>query len=462
VRGDDAGGGAVHLSGGKDYAQVTQTTKPPRPRAGKLIAGPAAITFPGLPMDEHAPRFSPVVVAPTYDNARTLRDVLSRVARHGVPVIVVNDGSTDETAELLEILRRESPPIRVATHARNCGKAAALRTGFALAGAAGHTHALTIDTDGQLDPDEIPRLIDAARAAPHALVVGVRDDAVADYPARSRTGRRVSNLFVRLESGLRVADSQCGFRVYPIDFVRRARCGAGRYAFETEILTRAGWARREVREVPVTCRYLPDGERVSHFRPWLDSFRAVGMHARLVGRALLPLPHSKWDRGPRSHGSRARRIFHWLNPARLVRDVREQRLGAHETAAGVAIGVFIGNLPIYGLQTIVSLYTARRLHLHPLPVVAGSHVSTPPIGPLLVALAIGVGHLLLHGTWAALPRWHATWREWARTAGDLLLEWSLGSLLVGFALALLAFLISRVALSYVAASAAPATASARD
>ena len=399
-------------------------------------------------------RFSPVVVAPTYDNSATLRDVIERIAQQRLAIIVVNDGSNDATAEILAQLQKEFP-IQVVTHARNCGKAAALRSGFAVAAAAGHTHAVTIDTDGQLDPEEIPRLIEAAQVSPRALILGGRDDTAADYPARSRTGRRVSNLFVRFESGLRVADSQCGFRVYPLDFVRFARCAAGRYAFETEILTRAGWAGCEVVEVQVDCRYLPEDQRVSHFRPWIDSLRAVGLHARLVGRALLPISHRKWScEQPRRHASRVfRNVIHWINPARLVRDVREQRLGVHEAATGVALGVFIGNLPIFGLQTIASLYAARRLHLHPLAVVAGSHISTPPIGPALIVAAIGIGHWLLHGTWLKLPsRLHTTaWREWARLGGSVLLDWSLGSVLVGFVLACVAFLLSRAALSYVAA-----------
>jgi uncharacterized protein (DUF2062 family) len=408
-------------------------------------------------MDAHSEKFSPVVIAPTFDNARTLRDVLLQIVDTRLPLIVVNDGSTDATREILEQLRREfAGSIDVATHARNCGKAAALRTGFALAAAAGHTHAVTIDTDGQLDPAEIGRLVEAARSSRAALVLGVRDETAADYPSRSRTGRRVSNLFVRLESGLRVSDSQCGFRVYPLDFVRHARGSAGRYAFETEVLTRAGWAGCEAVEVPVTCRYLPEGERVSHFRPWLDSFRAVGLHARLVGRALLPVPHRKWSRQPpTSHASRFRQVFEWLDPRRLVRDVREQRLGAHEAATGVALGVFIGNLPIYGLQTVTSLYAARRLHLHPIPVVAGSHVSTPPLGPVLIAVAVGVGHWLLHGSWLKLPRWQATWSEWGRAMGSVVIDWSVGSVLVGFVLAVVAFMLSRAVLSRLSIAAEP-------
>src|SRR5439155_26580055 len=287
--------------------------------------------------------FSPAIVAPTFDNVRTLGDVVARLARLGLAVIVVNDGSTDATAEVLAELSQQLP-IQVVTHARNYGKAAALRSGFAVAQAAGHTHAVTIDTDGQLDPADIPALLDAARAAPRALILGTRDETAADYPRRSRTGRRVSNLLERLESGLRISDIQCGVRVYPLGLLKVARCRAGRYGFETEVLTRAAWASCAVVEVPVTCHYASAGEQISHFRPWFDSFRAVGMHARLVGRALIPIPHAKWQnaRQPRRNASRVlHRLVDWLNPARLLRDLREQRLGAHETATGVAVGVFI-------------------------------------------------------------------------------------------------------------------------
>src|SRR5687767_3581022 len=108
--------------------------------------------------------FSPVVITPTYNNCGTLAGVLGRVEALGLPMIVVDDGSTDSTAEVLRewAARRQDGPARVLTHARNRGKADALRTGFAAAAAAGHTHAVTIDTDGQLDPEEIPLLLAVA------------------------------------------------------------------------------------------------------------------------------------------------------------------------------------------------------------------------------------------------------------------------------------------------------------
>jgi uncharacterized protein (DUF2062 family) len=264
----------------------------------------------------------------------------------------------------------------------------------------------------------------------------------------------VSNLLVRFESGLRVSDSQCGFRVYPLRLVQALHCRAGHFGFETEVITRAGWAKCAVREVIVTCRYFPPGERVSHFRPWLDSMRAVGMHARLMARAVAPWPHERLDdAGAKAKATRQpvwRRIAEWLNPARAWRELREQPTGPQEMATGLAVGVFIGNLPTYGLHTVLSLYAARRLHLNPLSVVAGSHVSTPPIGPVLIAAAIGVGHWLLHGSWLRMPEWQQTWRGWLRLSGSLLAEWSLGALVVGIALAAVAFLISNILLRYVA------------
>ena len=375
------------------------------------------------------------MVAPTYDNARTLAGIVTRVTQLGLPVIVVNDGSTDDTAAVLEPFAQDRR-VTVITHETNRGKAAALLSGFAVAEAAGFTHAVTIDTDGQLDPDQIPALLAIARDEPDAFVIGTRDVTAADYPSRSRLGRRVSNLLVRLESGLRISDSQCGFRVYPLPMMRDVTCRAARYGFETEVLTRAAWAGYEVRETPVTCSYLPHGQRVSHFRPWIDSFRAVPMHARLATVALLD----------------------WISPARAWRQLRQAETGAQEMASGLAVGVFIANLPLYGVQTLLSLFAARKLRLHPLCVVAGSHLSTPPIGPLLIALAIGVGHFLLHGNWIDMPRSESTWSGWLQFFGRLMLEWSVGSIVVGGVLALATFVLAHAMLRHLAApDSSPAT-----
>lgn len=392
-----------------------------------------------------ADAFSCVVVAPTYQNARTLPAVLEGLGPAGLPVIAVNDGSTDDTAAYLETWSAADPQVRhVVTHPANRGKAWALASGFAKARELGHSHALTIDTDGQLDPAQVPMMMAAARAAPRRLVLGQRDDRAADYPGRSRLGRRLSNLAVFLETGRRVADSQCGFRVYPLGLVACLRCRAGRYAWETEVVTRALWAGAAVEQRPVRCRYDVVGGRVTHFRLVRDTLSGLVLHARLLGRALVPLGHRRcWEddpaalRGSGDDRPRWRRALQWLNPLTSWRALRQGRYGRGELAIGLSVGVFIANLPIYGLHTASCLYLAARLHLNPHLVVVGSTIATPPVGPVLIALAVVTGHLMLNGRLDGLGI--ESWAELGEASlyGRLLLEWTLGSLVVGGVLALL-------------------------
>jgi glycosyltransferase involved in cell wall biosynthesis len=236
--------------------------------------------------------FRPAVVAPTFNNAGTLGEILARLEVLGLPIFVVNDGSTDRTADILSRWQSGGEGRHVCVHRSNRGKAAALRSGFEAAHAAGFSHAVTIDTDGQLPPEDIPAILAAAAACPAALVLGARDECARDYPVRSRLGRRVSNLLVRWECGQQVLDSQCGLRVYPLTLARAAQCRAEHFGFETEIIVRAAWEGRPIASVPVSCRYFAASQRVSHFRPWRDSFRAVAMHLRLLAESMRIKPRT--------------------------------------------------------------------------------------------------------------------------------------------------------------------------
>ena len=214
--------------------------------------------------DAEQPRY--VIVAPTFNHGRFLQGVLRALASFGMTVIVVDDGSGDETAEVLGDWAAGGSERIAVEHPENRGKGAALRSGFAEAERRGFTHAATIDTDGQHDPGDLRALLDASRREPRALVVGARPRKVAGYPAAGRIGRWLSNRLVRIESGVRVDDSQSGMRVYPLAGLRMLGARAGRYAFETEVLTRAGWAGMSVVEVPIGCVYRMPLGRVSHFR----------------------------------------------------------------------------------------------------------------------------------------------------------------------------------------------------
>jgi glycosyltransferase involved in cell wall biosynthesis len=400
-------------------------------------------------MRKHSTTFLPIVVTPTYNNSRTLIDVLDRIVRLGLPLIVVNDGSTDETAALLASWKpASSQHIEIVTHPHNRGKAAALRSGFDAARRAGFTHALTIDTDGQLDPEQIPDLLRAAEKSPDAFVLGARDDTRSDYPTKSRVGRRVSNTIIWMETGLRVHDSQCGMRVYPLAMFDIIRGSSGRFSFEAEVITRAGWARWPIAEVPVVCHYTPPGGRVSHFKPWRDSFHGFFMHARLVLRTLVPIGHRKWP-GYSSQLPTPRKwirdVLRWMSPLRAWRELRSDGDGIDRSTAavGFASGVFLANLPIYGFQTIASLYIARRLHLHPIPVIAGSQLSTPPMGIALSAAAIGLGSFILHGRWVIWPDYNITQIGFGQMIGPLIGAWLLGGFLIGLALGTAAFFSAR-------------------
>lgn len=211
----------------------------------------------------------------------------------GLPLIVVNDGSTDQTPEALSCwLKQSSDPhgpertMHLAHHQINRGKAAALRTGFEIARSLGYTHAATIDTDGQHDPQELPGLVELARRHPTALVLGVRSEKIAGYPGRSLLGRRLSNRLILFECGARISDSQSGLRVYPLDIAARVGARSSRFNFETEVITRWAWAGFSIVETPITSRYLPAPDRISHFRPCVDTARSIVMHVRLVGTAV--------------------------------------------------------------------------------------------------------------------------------------------------------------------------------
>jgi len=405
-------------------------------------------------------RFAPCVVAPTFNNARTLADILQRVDRLGLPVLVVNDGSTDDTASVLDAWARgktdapQSPDhhagsLRVAlTHTRNRGKSAALHTGFAHAQSLGFTHALTLDTDGQLDPEDAPRLLDAARENPHALIIGTRDIESPDYPPRSRFGRRVSNLLIFLEAGVDVADSQCGYRVYPLAMFVFVHCTAGRFAFESEVIVHAAWEQVPLVEVPVNCRYFPAEKRVSHFKPIRDSARVLAMHLRLLWLALLPwsgrahhapIVTEAVVEAPAPTGGWFSRLVNWFSPVRLWRQVRDNRAGRVKTAFALAVGAFLGVMPFFGVQAFMGLYVARRWHLHPVAVVLGTNISVPPVAVVVISASVWVGHLITHGK---MLDTHDFSPKWDALLARFFVDWIVGSVPVAIVVSALVFFVS--------------------
>ncbi len=222
----------------------------------------------------------PGVLIPTKDNIGSIADIVRRARAHGLPVYVVDDGSTDGSGAVARAAGAE-----VITHPVNRGKGAALLTGMRAMARVGHSHAICLDADGQHDPADIPAFAAAVAGEPVAIFAGLRDLSTA--PEISRFGRRFSNFWIRVETGWKVADSQCGFRAYPIAPVLELGLGGGRYELEVEVLTRAVWAGIPVRDLPCQVYYPPPSERVTSFRPLLDNARISLMNALLVVERLL-------------------------------------------------------------------------------------------------------------------------------------------------------------------------------
>lgn len=224
------------------------------------------------------------VVIPSYNEAGTIRDVATRALMHAPLVIVVDDGSVDGTrGELagvkIDYLRNE----------KNSGKAASLWRGFERALQLGASAIITLDADGQHRPEDIPLLIAAHEHTPDSLVVAARPRDKRNAPAARYYANRFADFWIGWAAGVRIPDSQSGFRLYPAELVRSVAVNHSRaasFVFESEFLinaARAGW---KIAAVSVPALYL-SGARPSHFRPVLDIARIVRMVAwKLISRGM--------------------------------------------------------------------------------------------------------------------------------------------------------------------------------
>lgn len=212
-------------------------------------------------------------VIPTYQNAKTLLKVVADVHRVVDTVFVVDDGSNDGTAALLDKATGNERPEKVLTHPKNCGKGAALKTGLTFAHQQGFRYAVTVDADGQHRADDIPALLKAVEEEPDALAIGSRGLQHENMPAKSTFANRFSNFWFALQTLQRLPDTQSGLRVYPLRRLHGLRWMSARYEAELTLLVFSAWAGVKLLPVPVSVYYPPRDQRVTHFRPGRDFTR---------------------------------------------------------------------------------------------------------------------------------------------------------------------------------------------
>ena len=224
------------------------------------------------------------VVVPTYNNGGTLRDVVERVLGFCGDVVVVDDGCTDGSAE---VLKGFGGRITVVGYGRNRGKGYALKRGFEKAKQMGFDHAITIDSDGQHFPEDIPLFVNALEQHNGALIVGSRNLNQENMPGQNTFANKFSNFWFRVQTGLDLPDTQTGYRLYPLRSLPCLGWLTSRYEAELELLVLSAWRGLDLVPIKINVFY-PKGEaRVSHFRPFWDFFRISVLNTVLCLSAIV-------------------------------------------------------------------------------------------------------------------------------------------------------------------------------
>lgn len=318
------------------------------------------------------------IIIPTYNNAATLSAVITDVAAYTHHIIVVNDGSTDDTALVLASF----PEVEVISYPRNQGKGAALRKGFEQATALGYLYAITIDSDGQHFASDLPVFIHKLQETQDAIIIGARNMGQSGVPAKSSFGNTFSNFWFKIETGIRAPDTQSGYRLYPVVLMKDMRFFTRKYEFEIEVLVRAAWKGIKIESVPVSVYYAPEGKRVSHFRPFRDFFRISLLNTVLVLVALLYIRPVNFFRS----------LFTTKDWGRFF---REQVLNVNEPhyikAFSVGLGVCMGIMPVWGFQLVTAIFLSIILKLNKALVIIAANISIPPVIPLIIFFSYKTG-----------------------------------------------------------------------
>lgn len=318
------------------------------------------------------------VIIPSYNNAASISSVVQDVLKYTANIIIVNDGSTDATKDIVGDFRN----LVFISYEKNRGKGYALRCGFKKAIELGYLHAITIDSDGQHFAKDLPSFIDKLLVEGETLIMGARNmKTTENVPGKSSFGNKFSNFWYKVETGIALPDTQTGYRLYPLRPSSKIKFFTRKYEFEIEAIVRLAWKGVKVVSVPITVYYPPENERVSHFRPFRDFVRISILNTVLVVVCLFYI----WPRN----------FFRRFTKKNWKKELKSLLLRPDETAVtkanSAAFGGFMGIFPIWGLQLLIGIPLAHFFKLNKAIFILAAHISIPPMIPLIVFLSHKMG-----------------------------------------------------------------------
>lgn len=331
---------------------------------------------------ENIEKYKICILIPTYNNAKTLSRVLNGVQEYTQHIIIVNDGSSDQTASILQQYNH----LKIISLSKNQGKGNALQVGFQEALKMGYEYALTIDSDGQHYPSDIPVFIEKLlEFQKPILLIGSRNMNQDSVPKKSSFGHKFSNFWFHFETGIKLTDTQSGYRLYPLLYIPK-KFFTKKFEFEIEIIVRTAWNGIPVQNVPIQVLYDPT-ERVSHFRPFRDFTRISILNTILVFIAVFYIKPRDFFRNIKK---KKLRQF-------IKEDILEINLPEHTKAFSLALGVFCGIAPFWGFQTFIVIALAVLFKLNKTLAFIGSNISIPPMIPIIIISSLKVGQWIVGG-----------------------------------------------------------------
>jgi glycosyltransferase involved in cell wall biosynthesis len=367
------------------------------------------------------------VIVPTYNNHKTVARVIESVLEYSNDVIVVNDGATDDTAEILNQFKDRIYRIG---YSPNRGKGYALRMGFQKALDLGYHYAITIDSDGQHFANDIPKFIEVHRTHPDAVIMGARNLEAEGMPAKNGFANRFSNFWFRLQTGIYMPDTQTGFRLYPLNKIANINFYTTRFEFEIEVIVKLAWRDVPFVSVPIQVTYDPE-ERVSHFRPGPDFTRISFLNAWFtILTAVYHLP---------------RRL---LLKGKLLQLIKEEAIKPEESnlrkAASIGFGFFMGILPIWGFQLLVGIPTSIFLRMNKVLFITAANISLPPLIPFIIFCSYLMGQPFFDNE---MITYNQIDEMTIDNIHDNFLQYATGGVILSLAMGLLGFLTSWGALA---------------